>query len=111
MHQDRSGFQTTRCHSAGSPSLRARGSTHAPSRERGPDAVVRCNHLLGLCEVQTDLTVACARVSSHDQKEDLRRQAENLEPYCAKKGWRYELIQDLGSGMNYRKKGLKRLWK
>ena len=25
------------------------------------------------------------------------------------KGWTYEVIEDLGSGMNYRKKGLKRL--
>ena len=60
------------------------------------------NHLLGLRELETDLTVAYARVSSHDQKEDLKRQGETLERYCARKGWRYELIQDLGSGMNYR---------
>jgi predicted site-specific integrase-resolvase len=66
-------------------------------------------HLLGLRELETDLTVAYARVSSRDQKDDLKRQAEKLEMYCARKGWRYELIQDLGSGMNYRKKGLKRL--
>ena len=26
-----------------------------------------------------------------------------------RKGWHYELIQDLGSGMSYRKKGLKKL--
>ena len=67
------------------------------------------NHLLGLRELETDLTVAYARVSSHEQKDDLKRQAEKLEMYCARKGWRYEVIQDLGSGMNYRKKGLKRL--
>ena len=67
------------------------------------------NQLLGLRELETDLTVAYARVSSHDQKEELKRQGETLERYCARKGWRYELIQDLGSGMNYRKKGLKRL--
>ena len=29
--------------------------------------------------------------------------------YCAAKGWSFELISDLGSGMNYRKKGLKQL--
>ena len=69
------------------------------------------NQLLGLRELESDLTVAYARVSSHDQKEDLSRQAENLENYCARKGWHYELIQDLGSGVNYRKKGLKRLLK
>lgn len=34
-----------------------------------------------------------------------------LEYYCAAKGWNCEIIQDLGSGMNYRKKGLIRLIK
>ena len=65
--------------------------------------------LLGIKELETELTVAYARVSSRDQKEDLKRQVERLELYCATKGWRYEVIQDLGSGMNYRKRGLKRL--
>ena len=50
-----------------------------------------------------------ARVSSHDQKADLERQHAVLEGYCAAKGWRCEVIRDLGSGMNYRKKGLQRL--
>jgi predicted site-specific integrase-resolvase len=54
-------------------------------------------------------TVAYARVSSHDQKADLARQAELLEAFCAAKGWRFEIIQDLGSGLNYRKKGLNTL--
>jgi len=54
-------------------------------------------------------TVAYARVSSHDQRPDLDRQAQVLEAYCAAQGWTYEIVTDLGSGMNYRKKGLKRL--
>lgn len=54
-------------------------------------------------------TIAYARVSSHDQKEDLVRQVEVLESYCSKHGFQYEVIQDLGSGMNYYKKGLTRL--
>ena len=54
-------------------------------------------------------TVAYARVSSHDQKEDLERQIQVLELYCAKQGWTFEIINDLGSGMNYHKKGLKQL--
>ena len=54
-------------------------------------------------------TVAYARVSSHDQKEDLERQKQVLEMYCAAQGWTYEVIADLGSGMNYHKKGLQRL--
>ena len=55
------------------------------------------------------LTVCYARVSSHDQKDDLDRQHAALEAYCASKGWRTQVIRDLGSGMNYRKKGLQEL--
>ncbi len=54
-------------------------------------------------------TVCYARVSSHNQKADLERQHAMLESYCAAKGWRCEVIKDLGSGMNYSKKGLNRL--
>ena len=58
---------------------------------------------------QSRKTIAYARVSSHDQKDDLERQKQVLELYCAKQGWTFEVIADLGSGMNYHKKGLKRL--
>ena len=54
-------------------------------------------------------TIAYARVSSHDRKEDLERQKQGLELYCARQGWTFEVIADWGSGMNYHKKGLKRL--
>jgi excisionase family DNA binding protein len=54
-------------------------------------------------------TVAYARVSSYDQKDDLDRQKQVLGLYCATQGWTFEIISDLGSGMNYHKKGLKQL--
>lgn len=54
-------------------------------------------------------TIAYARVSSHDQKDDLERQKQVLELYCARQGWVFAVLSDLGSGMNYHKKGLKRL--
>ena len=54
-------------------------------------------------------TIAYARVSSHDQKTDLERQKQVLELYCARQGWTFEVVSDLGSGMNYHKKGLKYL--
>jgi putative resolvase len=60
-------------------------------------------------QLDQNLTIAYARVSSHDQKEDLKRQAEVLATYCTKQGWNFQVIQDLGSGMNYQKKGLKSL--
>jgi putative resolvase len=53
--------------------------------------------------------VAYARVSSHDQKEDLQRQVHMLEIYCSSKGWSFSVTKDLGSGMNYNKRGLKLL--
>jgi len=58
-----------------------------------------------------ELTIVYARVSSIDQKDDLKRQELVLESYCASKGYQYELISDLGSGLNYKKKGLLRLIK
>jgi len=67
------------------------------------------NQLTGKKVSENDLTIAYARVSSQDQKEDLSRQAEVLASYCARQGWNFQVIQDLGSGMNYQKKGLKSL--
>jgi predicted site-specific integrase-resolvase len=58
---------------------------------------------------ENEITVAYARVSSHDQKEDLVRQEKMLELFCSSHGWVYEVISDLGSGMNYHKRGLKKL--
>jgi predicted site-specific integrase-resolvase len=54
-------------------------------------------------------TIAYARVSSHDQKNELERQKQALELFCSKNGWTFEVIADIGSGMNYHKKGLKKL--
>lgn len=54
-------------------------------------------------------TVCYARVSSHDQKADFERQDAMLESYCAARGWRCEVIKDLGSGMKFREPGLNRL--
>jgi predicted site-specific integrase-resolvase len=54
-------------------------------------------------------TLAYARVSSHDQRADLERQKQVLELYCASQGWTFDIIADLGSGMNYHKRGLQRL--
>lgn len=64
-----------------------------------------------LNQVEERITINYARVSSHDQKEDLKRQATVLELFSAANGWQFETIQDLGSGLNYKKKGLTKLLK
>lgn len=57
-------------------------------------------------------TIAYARVSSHDQKEDLERQKKRLENYCKDREIdQFQIISDLGSGLNYNKKGFKKLLK
>jgi len=40
-------------------------------------------------------TIAYARVSSHDQKDDLERQKQVLEAYCAFQGWTFEIVSVL----------------
>ena len=77
-------------------------------RTRGGTRYYAVSDLSGITD-ETAPTVCYARVSSHDQKADLDRQQAVLEAYCAAKGWRAEVIRDLGSGMNYNKKGLQRL--
>jgi len=54
-------------------------------------------------------TLLYARVSSHDQKDDLARQVALLESFAAANGWTYEVLQDLGLGLNYHKKSLRQL--
>jgi len=51
------------------------------------------------------VTVGYARVSSHDQKDDLERQADTLKQHYPNA----TMIKDLGSGLNFNKKGLKTL--
>lgn len=69
--------------------------------------------MVGLANTQDKesqkVTIAYARVSTNEQKEDLKRQIELLELFCSKNGFTYEVISDFGSGLSYRKKGLKKL--
>ena len=55
-------------------------------------------HVVGYC-----------RVSSAKQKDDLDRQIENMTMYLTAQGNPFEIISDMGSGINYNKKGLQEL--
>lgn len=57
------------------------------------------------------LTIGYCRVSSHKQKDELERQIENVKLYLTAKGQPFEIISDIGSGINYKKKGLRELIK
>lgn len=54
-----------------------------------------------------ETVIIYARVSSHDQKEDLQRQVNRLRQYASAKGWKVaEVVQEIGSGINGRRKKL-----
>lgn len=50
--------------------------------------------------------ICYARVSTRNKIDDLERQKRVLELYSASKGYSYKIIEDIGSGLNYNKKGL-----
>ena len=55
------------------------------------------------------ITVGYCRVSTPNQKDDLENQVNNVQSYMIAKGYQFEIIEDIGSGINYNKKGLKQL--
>lgn len=68
------------------------------------------NYFLGIQKKQLNKrVVGYCRVSSNKQKDDLERQIENVKTYMIAKGYQFEIIQDIGSGINYNKKGLNKL--
>ena len=69
------------------------------------------NHFLGIQSKikRNKKTIGYCRVSSHKQKDDLERQIENVKTYMYAKGYQFEMISDIGSGIHYNKKGLNQL--
>lgn len=68
------------------------------------------NRVLGIKDT-TRKVIGYCRVSSHKQKDDLIRQVENMRTYLIAQGRPFEIITDIGSGINYKKKGLRELVK
>ena len=53
--------------------------------------------------------IGYARVSSKKQSDDLERQINNIKSYISSKYDSFDIITDIGSGINYTKPGLKKL--
>ena len=66
------------------------------------------NKLLGK-EEKERVTIGYCRVSSKKQEDDLKRQVENMRSFLCAKGYKFEIITDIGSGINYNKNGLNTL--
>jgi predicted site-specific integrase-resolvase len=69
------------------------------------------NQVFGIKDETKRIIIGYCRVSSNKQKDDLERQVENMRTYLLSKGEPFEIITDIGSGINYSKKGLKQLIK
>lgn len=86
------------------PSHVTNGGTRYYSQEQ-------LNHFLGIKNPSnvTKRTIGYCRVSSHKQKDDLERQIDNVKQYMIARGYQFEIISDIGSGINYNNKGLNTL--
>lgn len=67
------------------------------------------NQVLNIKPNTNRIVVGYCRVSSNKQKDDLERQVENMKTYLLSQGEPFEIIQDIGSGINYKNKGLREL--
>ncbi|EOO27142.1 hypothetical protein IIU_05941 [Bacillus cereus VD133] len=69
------------------------------------------HHFLGITSETklNGMVIGYCRVRSHKQKDDLERQIDNVKTYMFAKGYQFEIITDIDSGIKYNKKGLKNL--
>ena len=81
--------------------LRTNGG-HRRYRPEDLDAVSRGTTL----KKSRKLTIGYCRVSTSGQKADLTRQTQVVTNYCEVNGYRFRIITDIGSGLNYHRRGL-----
>ena len=55
------------------------------------------------------LTIGYCRVINRNYQDDLNIQVSNVKAYMLSKGYQFDVITDMGYGLNYSKKGLLRL--
>ena len=85
------------------PSYISKGGTRYYSSEQ-------LNTILGVTvEAKEKKVIGYCRVSSNKQKDDLTRQVENMQTYLLAQGKPFEIIKDIGSGINYKNKGLNKI--
>ncbi|MBR4195924.1 MAG: IS607 family transposase [Synergistaceae bacterium] len=61
--------------------------------------------------ISEKIVIGYCRVSTPARKDDLETQVQNVKSYMYAKGYKFEIITDIGSGINYKKKGLLELIK
>lgn len=87
-----------------------KGKISSVDRTEGGHRRFRVADLMKIDNPNLRYTVCYGRVSSREKKDDLTRQMAVLEAYCDNLGWnKIYTLTDIGSGLNYKKKGLLKL--
>jgi len=86
------------------PSYRSEGGHRMYSEEQ-------LNEVLQIVKPKERFNLGYIRVSAKHQNSDLERQRDLMELFLMKQGKEFKIISDIGSGINYKKKGLKELLK
>ena len=63
----------------------------------------------GDTQQKAKLVAGYCRVSIPSQKDELENQVNNVKTYMIAKGYSFEMITDIGSGIDYKRQGLKKL--
>jgi len=74
-------------------------------KRRVPESEIK--RILGIHEERK--IVGYARVSSHTQKDDLKRQIELTKNYAKERGWDIEILKDIGSGLKEDRRNFQKL--
>lgn len=83
-----------------------------PSRTFGNHRRFNKQKILDIKTPKIRSVVLYSRVSSYTQKPDLKRQKSTLYKFAKESGFKNIIeIQDIGSGMNFKKKGIRELFK
>ena len=86
------------------PSYRSEGGHRMYSEEQ-------LNEVLQIVKPKERFNLGYIRVSAKHQNSDLERQRDLMELFLMKQGKEFQIISDIGSGINYKKRGLKELLK
>ena len=84
------------------PSYRSEGGHRMYSEEQ-------LNEVLQIVKPKERFNLGYIRVSAKYQNSDLERQRDLMELFLMKQGKEFQIISDIGSGINYKKSGLKEL--
>ncbi len=76
---------------------------------RVPESEIK--RILGIKDDKQRRIIGYTRVSSNTQKENLKEQIQLIKSYAEENGWNIQILKDIGSGLNEKRKNYKKLLK